>query len=152
MNKFLLFPLGFMLIISLIGMWYNPSFSFSGQSDDWSSTPGGYNNTTVNVPGASPVAINLNSSTTILALLLGAIAVGIAGGVSILGSGLSGNAQNVLFNSVIFLGLWGVLSLFGASVIFNSNDAMLFLWIVLTIIFVIGLASHISEGGASGSD
>lgn len=144
MNKLLYFPLGFMLILTIVGMFYNPAFSFSAYSSDFSHTTGGINNSSIDIPNAGSINVNISSSSAIIVLLIGAIAAGIGGGISILGSGLGENAQKIIFMSVVYMGLWTVLSLFASSVIF-VNDIMTVLWIVLTILFVIGFSNQ-AEG------
>lgn len=150
MNKLLIIPLTFMLITTIIGMLYDPNFDFlTSQTAVGNSTIGG-NNTTVNVPGSGTFSINIDSSAAIMAIMACAIGVGVIAGFSLFGSGLSDTSQTILFNSVIFLGLWGVLSLFASNLIF-VDTVLTVLWIGLTIIYLIGLSIHMmgTEAGDS---
>lgn len=147
MNKLLIIPLAIMLMLTIYGMVYTDS-SITASSEDLNVGSGGVNGTTVDVPGAGAQTFNLDSSATVLAILIAAIAVGIAAGVNILGSGLSDTAQDIIFNSVLFFGIWAVLTAFASNVIF-VDSIMITIYVVLTIIFTIGLGMQIGSRGAS---
>lgn len=140
-----------MLILTVVGMLYDPTFVFTGTGQGNDTYSGGVNNTTINIPNAEPqtFTINMTDTTIILAILIAGIGVAVVAGVNILGSGLSDTSQSVLFNSVVFLGLWAVLTVFSANLIF-TEDLMKLLYVVITIVFVIGLAMHISGGTGAG--
>lgn len=140
-----------MLILTIVGMVYDETFIFTGTTVTNETYTGGVNNTTIEIPsaGEQTFSINMSDTTLILAILIAGIGVAVVAGVNILGSGLSDTSQSVLFNSVVFLGLWAVLTVFSASMVF-TNDLMILLYVIITIIFVIGLAMHISGSTGAG--
>jgi hypothetical protein len=151
MNKLLLIPLALMVITTMI------SFADSGATyesvlDDRNpeTITIGNETTTINIPNAEEQSFSIWESTGLVALLIIAIAVGTVAGVNILGSGLSDTSQMLLFNSTLFLGAWATLTVFSSNILFGSGETIMFIfWIVLTIVYVIGLGLHMTGGTAN---
>ena len=124
-----------MLILTLISVTFTGTY-----------TPNSINNTTI--PGASPQSFDIWGLGGALIILIAAIAVGTVAGVSILGSGLSTTSQRIIFSSVVYFGLWAVLTVVTSTLIFGVGGTVFTLvYIVLTILFVIGFASEINTSG-----
>lgn len=152
MNKMLLLPMAFLFILMLIGIVgigtmspFNPSGSGVNLQNGSSLGVNG-SNQTINVPAAGTNTINLGSGTTILAILVAAIAVGILCGIRVLASGLSESAQQIIFPAVTYLAIWIVLSALSSSLLFGSGMMFSILWIVLTIVYIIGMVMEMSSG------
>lgn len=150
MNKLILIPLTIMLMLTVINITYDPSAHYNSNTTEINTetnvTING-SNTHIETPGAGSQAFSLDSASLVLIILITALAVGIVAGINVFGSGLSDTSQRFIFNSVSFLGLWGVLTIVTGTLIFTA-PLLVLLWIVLTIILVIGLAIHIGAGGS----
>ena len=80
-------------------------------------------------------------------VILIAITVGIAFvGIKVLGSGLSDPSVKVIITATVYTGLWLVLSVLASSLIFSIEIFGAIIYVVLTIIYVIGVIEKISEG------
>jgi hypothetical protein len=134
MNKLMIIPLGFMLILTIITVSYTGATYINS-----------INNTTI--PGADPQSFDIWGLQGALIILIAAIAVGTVAGISILGSGLSDTSQKMIFNSVLYVGLWAVLTVVTSTLVFGSGIVFLLLYVVFTIMFVIGFAGEINSSG-----
>lgn len=80
-------------------------------------------------------------------VILIAITVGIAFvGIKVLGSGLSDPSVRVIITATVYTGLWLVLSVLASSLIFSIEIFGNIIYVILTIIYVIGVIEKISEG------
>ena len=61
-----------------------------------------------------------------------------------IGSGLSDTSQKMLFDSVLFGGIWACLSVASIDFMF-VNAYTSILWLVLTMIYIIGVGSHMTQ-------
>ncbi len=142
MNKLLAIPMLFIIFLGIIGMTYNPNFHPSGNVDigtgnnqSLSTSEGdGY----VDIPGGGSQYFDLSGAQGALVVITAAIALGIASGVSILGSGLSDGARKLIFLACAYFGIWGIFSALALKII-NSMDLFgPILWIILTIMYAVG--------------
>jgi hypothetical protein len=152
MNKLLIFPMSFMFLLTIFSTVYTGVY-YSGQSSDYSSQSGTEiqgETGTVEIPSGGIETYNIWESGTgyAMIILIGAITVGIIAGIKILGSGLSDPSQSMIFNGILFLGLWACLTVISSQFLFDSAIAII-LWISLTMIYVIGLGMHINPSGGS---
>jgi hypothetical protein len=83
-------------------------------------------------------------------ILIGALAVAGIAGIRFLGSGVSDLTQQLIFQSVIYLGIWGIFSVFAWDVIGNMGTTGTFIWLILTLMLVVGFASEVTGGASSG--
>jgi hypothetical protein len=134
MNKLMIIPLAFMLILTII------SVAYTGVT-----LTNSINNTTI--PGAEPQSFDIWGLQGALIILIAAVAVGTVAGINILGSGLSDTSQRMIFNSVLYIGLWAVLTVVTSTLVFGSGIIFLMLYIVMTIMFVIGFAGETNSSG-----
>lgn len=96
--------------------------------------------------GASTVW-DVNMTAGIIALIIALVAVGVAAGITVLGSGLSNFSVQLIYKSATYYGLWGVFSALGF-VGFSSIPIFgLMLWLVLTLIYSVGFFQTLNVGG-----
>jgi hypothetical protein len=141
MNKLLIFPLSFLLLITIFAALFSNSTSDSNTTVTVNGTT-----TNVAIPGGGSRNFNIwTSPTSVLAIIVAAMVLGAITGLHFLGSGLTDFSQKIIFNAVLFLGLWACLSLITSFVIFSSTIFAMF-WMILTVMYSIGLGGHISSG------
>jgi hypothetical protein len=133
MNKLLAIPLGFMIILTIISIVYSGTLPVNS-----------INNTTI--PGAESQEFDIWGLQGAMIILIAAVAVGTVAGISILGSGLSDTSQRIIFNSVLFVSLWAILTIVCSSLIFGTGIIFQLIWVIMTILFVIGLGSAMTGG------
>lgn len=147
MNKLLVFPLAMMFLLTMFAFSYIGGTYGIGNSENYSSSTG-INTTegsgTVDIPRAGTQTFTIWSSAAAMVILIAAIAVGIIAGIKVLGSGLNDTSQKMIFNSVLFLGLWACLSAVSSNFLFGLT-IITFLWVGLTIMYVIGVGVQISN-------
>ena len=150
MNKLLIFPMAFMFLLTIFATVYTGIY-YSGQTGDYSNQSGTEiqgETGTVEIPNAGTKTYNIWQSGTgyAMVILIGAVAIGIIAGIKILGSGLSDPSQSMIFNGILFLGLWACLTVISSQFLFDTSIAII-LWISLTMIYVVGLGIHINPSG-----
>lgn len=147
MNKLLMFPLGLMFLITIF-MYIDTSLAPTGSSENYSDSSGiniDDENRSIIIPGAESQEFDIWGSSGIIVIVIAAIAIGVVSGITVLGSGLSDEAQKMIVNSVLFLGLWACLSVVSSSVMFE-NMVTIILWFSITMIFMLGLSIQITGG------
>jgi hypothetical protein len=145
MNKLLLFPLAMLFILSLF-VFLESAVQPSGTSDDYTNTSGitiDEDERYVEIPSAEPQTFNIWGTSGPVVIVIAAIAVGIISGISFLGSGLSPLSQSMIFNSIVFFGIWTCLTVVSASLMFE-NIVMIIIWLCLTMMFMLGLSIHLT--------
>jgi len=151
MNKLLMFPIAFLFIIALftvtLGATKSPAssedFSQSGEfvlngTDDASGD--------FSIEGAETVSFDIWGVEGLLVLLSIGVAVGIVAGIKILGSGVDALTHALIFNGIIYFGIWAALTIISSDIMFE-NGVMGFTWMGLTLMFVLGFTRETQEGG-----
>lgn len=152
MNKLLLFPLTVMLFATIFTFGYSAIAAVGGLDQDLSDQSviidesGTWKNATVEIPGAESQQFDIWGSGGVMVIIIAAIAVALVGGINVVGTGLSDQAQSVLFDSVFWLGLYGVLSVSCYAMI-SSSQIFVVAWILLTLMYGVGFM--MDAGGAS---
>lgn len=152
MNKLLLFPLTIMLFATIFQFGYASQMAVGGTTQDYSDQTvvmddsGSWSNVTVQIPGAESQDFDIWGSGGVMIIIFAAIAVALVAGINVLGSGLSDQAQSVLFDSVFWLGMYGVLSLSCYAMI-TTNAIFTVFWIMITLMYSVGFM--MDAGGAS---
>lgn len=147
MNKLLIFPLAFMLLLTIFSMVYAGAVYSPDSTPDYSTIDGIEINgspTSVEIPEAGSYTFDIWDTTGFLLILTAAIAIGILAGINFLGSGLSETSQKMLFDSVLFGGVWGCLSIVSSDFMFSIAYTAL-LWLCLTLIYIIGVGMHMTQ-------
>lgn len=131
MNKILLFPLTFMFVLMVFAMLY------SEQS---------YNQYVLSPGSNNVVNFNIDSMTTITGILVLAITAGAAVGFNILGSGLTTYSQKLIFNSILYGGIWVALTINSSLIIFSDSYHITgLLWLALSIVYLLGMGVEINN-------
>ena len=156
MNKLMIMPLAFMFLLTIFAMMYTGN-TYTDTTEDYSKTGELTINATeddageIEIPGAGEQELNVWDNEDMIGamIIIGiAIAVGIVAGVTVLGSGLKEFSQTLIFNSILFMGLWAVLTVIASAYMFATSIATVF-WFSLTTIYMIGLGIHMSGTGES---
>ena len=145
MNKLLMFPLAVMFMVSM--------FIFVSLAVSPVTETGNYSNTSgiiiddkehyIDSDSGKSQSIELWAVGAFLILLGIALAAGIVSGISFVGSGLTDTSQKMIFLSIMFLGLWGALTVISTTIFFD-NIVMTVIWLNLSFTFVVGLAFEIN--------
>ena len=146
MNKMIMFPMALMLLLSVFAMIYTSTTYAPDSTEDFSniSTDVDGDPTYVEIPDAGSYTFDIWGNSGFLLILAAAITVGILAGINVLGSGLSDTSQKMLFDSVLFGGIWACLSVASIDFMF-VNAYTSILWLVLTMIYIIGVGSHMTQ-------
>ena len=138
-------PLAFMFILTLYSV-VDTGETYSGTSENFSDldsiTINGTDTGTVDIPGSEPQTFDIWVIKGVIIILIACIALGIIGGIRILGSGISETSVHMLFTGTLFLGLWACLTVLVSSYMYDQQLTF-FLWIGLTAMFTIGVAKEI---------
>lgn len=95
--------------------------------------------------------MSLSNTVIFVGLFVGMIAVATIIGLHIFGSGLSGASITIIFQLVIFLLLWSILSIFSYSLFLDVPLIGMFLWMVLTFCYTVGVVMRLGVG-SGGAD
>lgn len=148
MNKFLIFPLSFMFLLTIFTFVYSgqtylgssPDVDPAGNITITGSAPG-----TVDIPGANSQTFDIWQASGFLVILTIGITVSLIAGIHFLGSGLSEFSNKQVFISIIFIGMWGCLTAVSQQFLFNVTILTTLIWIILTFIFVVGVSIHMTD-------
>lgn len=160
MNKLLMLPLAILILCALfqITMGESPEYTWSLVQDDVEiDVPNGIGGEwEIKIIDKDWVSfdIDLYSPTSLIVLLGLAIGIGVLAGIRAVSSGLSDSAGALILNAIIFMGLWGVLSVASTPLFFDESMNLpdseinigLMLWMVLTICYSIGFIQEATGG------
>jgi hypothetical protein len=90
---------------------------------------------------------DINMTAGIIALIIALVAVGVAAGITVLGSGLSNFSVQLIYKSATYYGLWGVFSALGFVGFLSIPIFGLMLWLILTLIYSVGFFQSLNVGG-----
>lgn len=150
MNRMVIIPMGILIMLAVVNV-LSHSGTAAGQVD--------FNGPTgqITVDGVDSVAVyegqdskylGIFSQNDMLAMLILAIGVVFALGFSGLGSGFSTLSQELVFKSMIYGGIWGILSI-SAWEFFNDDTiagAGMIIWSIMTLSYVFGFVSEVGSG------
>jgi hypothetical protein len=134
MNKLMIFPMGFMFILtafSIISTGTHPTTDYTYTSS------GGGGTTTTDEFDIWMIGVGAG------VVLIAALAAAIIMGFNLFGSGFNETSQTMTFDAILYGGLWAGLSVVAASFLFDEMIISLF-WIILTFIYVLGLGMEMS--------
>lgn len=143
MNNMLVIPLFLLIIVgSFSQLWYYDATDFSSSDNPYTQDINEtqiQNGTEANLEleGAS---LNLDFGMTIglIAVIAGAIALGLIG-INVFGSGLSDFSVKIIWNGIVFYGLWSVFSVFAFNAIISIPLFGLMFWFILTVVYSLGV-------------
>ncbi len=91
---------------------------------------------------AQSIQLTLSSPSTIFAIVIAGLAVGITAGVRALGSGLSSFSQRIILVLAIYGGIYTILSIVAAG-FFNSTVIGMVTWFGISLMFVFGIVTTV---------
>lgn len=152
MNKLLMFPMGFMFVLSIVAVITTNATFLSDPTEDYEHQTGTIiqgDTGNITVPNAGSHTFNMWLATGAMVILVIAISVGIIAGLNILGSGLSPVSQTMIFNATLYGGLWACLSVVSRDYLFTTTILTL-LWISITVIYILGIGSEMTGNSSVG--
>lgn len=137
-------PLALLLIVAVVSQGVAVSSSFGSVTGDplvGNLTEGG-ESTELGVEGYD-INVGFTAQDGILAFIVAMIAVGALIGINVVGSGLSDTSVMIVYKSVAFFGLWGLISVFSFGGINAIPLVGWFLYFVLTFVYGLGVFQQI---------
>lgn len=143
MNSFVVYPL---LILVVIGSFYqiyqfDESYDLSGSNSTNQELIG---NQTLNEDESEleleqgSLNLDFNMTVGLVAVIIGAIALGLIG-LNVLGSGLSDFSVKIIWNGIVYYGLWIALSVLAFNLIVGIPIFGVLLWFFLTFFYSLGV-------------
>lgn len=125
--------IGFMLILSLLSIVSGGSFSSINVDQTYSVNLNG----TTSGYFIANAGFSIDAYSGAIGWLIVITAIGVAAGIGVLGSGLSDISVNLLYKSIFYGVVWGLLSIFPAGLIFQIELFGPIIYITFTIIYVV---------------
>lgn len=150
MNKPLLFPLSILICLTIVGYLSNGNLIGDGFSADTNGTVD-INGTTGSYSSSYGGVFTFDFFTGdgLLVTIIVLVSAVILLGIGLFGSGLSVFSQNLVLQSVAFLGVWGALTLMSKDFILVGTGTIgIILYFILTIIYGIGFIMQVTGGEA----
>lgn len=110
--------------------------------DQFANTTGTVGEDTQTVAGYDLTA-GFDVENGVLALIIGLIALGAVAGIQVVGSGLSDFSVSVIYKSIAFYAIWGLLSAFGLDALTAIPIFGWLLYFILTIVYSAGIIQQI---------
>lgn len=142
MNKLILYPLLILFIVAgFTQLYYNSTINLSYDETQITTI---YGNQTLDETTSelelqdASLTLDFDMTVGIIAIIIGATALGLIG-INFIGSGLSDFSIKIIWNGIVFYGLWLVFSTLG----FNFFSIIPFfgslIWLGLTLVYSIGV-------------
>lgn len=90
------------------------------------------------------LSLDFTMTVGLVALIAGAIALGLIG-IQVLGSGISDRAQKIIWNGIVFYGLWLIFSVMGYNSLASIPIFGVLLWFFLTFVYTLGIFNRMGE-------
>lgn len=143
MNSFVVYPLLILVVIGSFTQIYNfgENYDLSGSNSTsqeliTSQTLNGTSQELELEEGSLDLSFNMTVG--IVATIAGAIALGLIG-LKFLGSGLSDFSVKIIWNGIVYYGLWLIFSVLGYNVLVSIPFLGVLLWFFLTLIYSLGV-------------
>lgn len=142
MNSFIVYPL---LILVVIGSFYQIyTYGDVDLSSSGSQSQELIGNQTLNEAESEleleqgSLSLDFNMTVGLVAVIIGAIALGLIG-INVLGSGLSDFSVKIIWNGIVYYGLWTVFSVLAFNLIIGIPIFGILLWFFLTFFYSLGV-------------
>lgn len=148
MNSFIFYPLVILLTISLFTQFYY--YDTATFDSDETQTQNLVANQTLN--GTSQeleleqgsLDLGFNMTYGLVAVIVSAIALGLIG-LNVLGSGLSDFSVKIIWNGIVFYGLWLIFSVLSYSSIVSIPTFGIIFWFLLTFVYTLGIFNRMGS-------
>ena len=147
MNRPLLFPLSILICLTIVGYLSNGNLIGDGFTTDTNGTVD-INGTTGSYSSSYGGVFTFDFFTGdgLLVTIIVLVSAVILLGIGLFGSGLSVFSQNLVLQSVVFLGLWGALTIISKDFILVGTGTIgIILYFILTVIYGIGFVLQITS-------
>ena len=147
MNRPLLFPLSILICLTIVGYVSNGNLIGDGFTTDTNGTVD-INGTTGSYSSSYGGVFTFDFFTGdgLLVTIIVLVAAVILLGIGLFGSGLSVFSQNLVLQSVVYLGAWGALTIMAKDFILVSTGIIgIILYFILTIIYGIGFIMQVTS-------
>jgi hypothetical protein len=147
MNKPLLFPLSILICLTIVGYLSNGNLVGDGFTTDTNGTVD-INGTTGSYSSSYGGVFTFDFFTGdgLLVTIIVLVSAVILLGIGLFGSGLSVFSQNLVLQSVVYLGAWGALTIMSKDFILVSTGIIgIILYFILTIMYGIGFIMQVTS-------
>lgn len=142
MNNFIFYPLIVLITISLFTQfYYYDTATFSSEESQNQTLIG---NQTLSGEESeleldnAELSLDFTMTVGLVAVIAGAIALGLIG-LNVLGSGLSDFSVKIIWNGIVFYGLWSIFSVLGYNSIASIPTFGVIFWFLLTFVYSLGV-------------
>jgi len=146
-TDFIFYPLFILIVVSLFTqLYYNDTAIFGSNENQTQSLIGnqtlGGEESELELDNAE-LSLDFNMTAGLVAVIAGAIALGLIG-LNVLGSGLSDFSVKIIWNGIVFYGLWSIFSVLSFNAISSIWLGSIF-WFLLTFIYSLGVFSRMGN-------
>jgi len=148
-NDLLIYPLLILIVISLFTqLYYSDSATFDSDDVQYQNLIG---NQTLNEEESEleleqgSLDLGFDMTTGLVIVIIGAIALGLIG-LQVFGSGLSSFSVKIIWNGIIFYGLWSIFSVLSYSSIVSIPSFGALFWFIITFIYSLGVFGRMGSG------
>lgn len=148
MNNLIIYPLIILVVIGAFTQLYYYSevdFSSSGAQSQELIANQTLNGTSQELElEEGSLSLNFDMTIGLIVIVLSAIALGLIG-LNVLGSGLSDRSVKIIWNGIVFYGLWAVFSIMGYNSIASIPYFGALVWFSLTLFYSLGIFSKMGD-------
>lgn len=143
MNNYIVYPLIILLIVGVFNQLYyyssvDVSSSGISQSQELTGNQSLSGEESELELEQGSLSLDFNMTIGLIVITIGAIALGLIG-LNVLGSGLSPFSVKIIWNGIVYYGLWTVFSVLGFNAITSLPIFGLFVWFILTLVYTLGV-------------
>lgn len=149
-NDFIFYPLFIIIIVSLFTqLYYNDIVIFGSDKNQTQSLIGNQTLTgdesELELEQGS-LSLGFDMTTGLVVIIISAIALGLIG-IKVLGSGLDPTSVKIIWNGIVFYGLWAIFSVLSYGSIASIPTFGVLFWFLMTFIYSIGVFNKMGSGG-----
>lgn len=148
MNNLIIYPLIILIVIGAFTQLYTSNkidFTASGTDDYILIGNQTLNGTETELElNEGSLSLDFTMTVGIISIMIGAIALGLIG-LNVIGSGLPDRSVKIIWNGIVFYGLWSIFSVLGYNSISSIPYLGAFLWFFLTLIYTLGVFGKMGD-------
>lgn len=149
MNNYIVLPIIIMFMIGIFSQfYYSSAIDISSEGLSQSQTLQGNQTLTGEeselVLDEGSLSLDFTMTIGLVAIIAGAIALGLIG-MNVLGSGLSAFSVKIIWNGIVYYGLWAIFSVLGFNAINSLPLFGLLFWFILTLCYTFGVFSKMGD-------
>jgi len=142
MNNFIFYPLVILMTIGLFTQFYY--YDTATFDSDEIQTQDIIGNQTLNEEESEleleqgSLDLSFDMTVGLVAVIIGGIVLGLIG-IQVLGSGLPDRSIKIIWNGIVFYGLWLIFSVLGYNSIVSIPTFGIIFWFIITFIYSLGV-------------